>query len=200
LQISSEPGEAFFLAAIGPSIHKFDLVTKKLICEIKTFSSNAMTLFDKDQTLLVANDCEVRLWDLTSFKPTVIASIHAPFPVTGAYADKSSSSRTVCITGGKDLIIYKNDLENVFQAHVDAHITAVAFTEEDVLIGTASGKICRLNGKTGKSMQTFSVVRNKPVTSLTRFTGIKEVNVFLATIDNNRLFLVKEKGGKTEEI
>ena len=48
LQISSEPGQSFFLAAIGPSVHKFDIITKKALCEFKTFSDKAMVLFDKD--------------------------------------------------------------------------------------------------------------------------------------------------------
>ena len=54
----------------------------------------------------MANESEVRLWDVTSGKPTVISSLHAPFKITGAYADKRSVCRRVVVTSGKELILY----------------------------------------------------------------------------------------------
>ena len=115
----------------------------------------------------------MRLWDISS-KPTVICSIHAPFSVTGAYANKKSTCRQIAVTGGKEVIVYTKELEKMCQSRVDAEITTVAFTGEDVIVGTKSGKICRLNATTGKQQRSFTLVKNKPVTGLVRFTGIIE--------------------------
>ena len=83
---------------------------------------------------------------------------------------------------------------------VERKITAVSFTADSIIIGTESGQIIKLDANTGEQQQSFSVLQNEPITSLSHFTGIKDSNIFLATVDHNQLFLIQESSGTCEQI
>ena len=65
--MSSEPHRNFFLIAMDGLVYKYDLVSKELLFQFQT-NAKTISLYDKDDKLVVASGSEIRLWDFYDHK------------------------------------------------------------------------------------------------------------------------------------
>lgn len=65
---------------MGKVVYKYDLVTKELLFQFRSASNKAISLYDKDDKLVAADEREIRLWDFDDHKEEAPALWAASLP------------------------------------------------------------------------------------------------------------------------
>lgn len=150
--MSSEPHRNFFLVAMDGIVFKYDLVTKELLFQFKTNATKAMSLYDKDDKLVVASENEIRLWDFFDHKeeaPELLTMLQPELKVESLYINKNRQEDAaplyVLTTCQNNFVLYQKLLDWKYSDELEegTTITAAAFNKEStmLLIGTSTGKI-----------------------------------------------------------
>jgi len=159
-----------------------------------------MYLYDKDDKLCVASDNEIRLWDFFDHReeaPELISIELASIKIQKVFVNKNSKEFQGIFTSDGDYIYYTGRLQKIFEGKIESGTVTCAefaFDEQAIFIGTSKGQIIKLNIKTGEpeGMPINVSADELPVTSIFRFKGLKDENVFLVLANSKELYVYAE--------
>lgn len=139
---------------MGKVVYKYDLVTKELLFQFRSASNRAISLYDKDDKLVAADEREIRLWDFDDHKEEAPALWAASLPsieIEQVYTNEPISKEDpffVLVTSQEKWVLFSGRLEEKFSGSLEQKdgrqiITSAAFTKNsgEFLLGTNQGRI-----------------------------------------------------------
>ena len=146
-----------FLALDG-KVYKYDLVSKECLFEFNSATSKHLSLFDKDNKLLMADQTHIKLWDFFSHRdemPELVTMLDTSAPIDCIKVNKCCEEhgphRNVfyyVITCGNEFQIYHGRLEPLLEGATEDpedKITCIEFgvRNEFLYFGTQKGRVLK---------------------------------------------------------
>lgn len=161
-----------------------------------------MILYDHDDKLLVASEHQIKLWNFDESKyemPEIWTTEEFKDPIENVFVNQySRGPLTIVVISNDKLFIFKNRLELV--CHADLYgvkLLCGAFNHDctEAYFGTSKGKIQIYDTKTGHMKGDPVPIDeefNLPITSIQRFVSVGDENIFLLTVNNQKVEIWNE--------